>query len=107
MFAHEREQTNIERFYGSMKGFVYGIGKMSNQDDYYYAAPDGEGIGQNPYDKAIRIYHKWDIEGHVPMSAIMPYLTAGWYALDNTSWPCIKKYLEEWLRRKYKNEWKM
>lgn len=107
LFAHEREQTNIERFYGSMKGFVYGIGKMSNQDDYYYAAPDGEGIGQNPYDKAIRIYHKWDIEGHVPMSAIMPYLTAGWYALDNTSWPCIKKYLEEWLRRKYKNEWEL
>lgn len=107
LFAHERERTNIERFYGSMKGFVYGIGKMSNQDDYYYAAPDGEGIGQNPYDKAIRIYHKWDIEGHVPMSAIMPYLTAGWYALDNTSWPCIKKYLEEWLRRKYKNEWEL
>ncbi|MBR6828840.1 MAG: hypothetical protein IKM76_11950 [Prevotella sp.] len=107
LFAHEREQTNIERFYGSMKGFVYGIGKMSNQDDYYYAAPDGEGIGQNPYDKAIRIYHKWDIEGHVPMPAIMPYLTAGWYALDNTSWPCIKKYLEEWLRRKYKNEWEL
>ena len=105
LFAHEREQSNIERFYGSMKGFVYGIGKMSNQDDYYYAAPDGEGIGQNPYDKAIRIYHKWNIEGHVPMPAIMPYLTAGWYALDNTSWPCIKKYLEEWLKRKYKNEW--
>ncbi len=107
LFAHEREQTNIERYYSNMKGFVYGIGKMSNQDDYYYSAPDSEGIGQNPYDKALRIYHKWDIEGHVPMQDIMPYLTAGWYALDNTSWPCIKKYLEEWFKRKYKNKWNL
>lgn len=105
LFAHEREQSNLERHYGCMQGFVYGIGKMSDNDDYYYAAPEGEGIGQSPYDKSIRIYHKWDINGHVPMQDILPYLTAGWYALDNTSWPCIKKYLEEWLRRKYKNEW--
>lgn len=105
LFAHEREQSNIERYYGSMNGFVFGIGKISSQDDFYYAAPEGSGIGQSPFDKAIRIYHKWDIQGHVPMQDIMPYLTAGWYALDNTSWPCIKKYLEEWLKRKYKNEW--
>ena len=104
LFAHEREQSNMERYYGGMNGFIYGIGKMS-EDEYYYAAPDSEGIGQSPYDKAIRLYHKWDIQGHVPMQDIVPYLTAGWYALDNTSWPCIKKYLEEWLKRKYKNEW--
>lgn len=104
LFAHEREQSNIERYYGGMNSFVFGIGKI-HQDDYYYAAPEGEGIGQSPFDKAIRVYHKWDIQGHVPMQDIMPYLTAGWYALDNTSWPCIKKYLEEWLKRKYKNNW--
>lgn len=86
---------------------LFGIGKLSDGDDYYYAAPDGEGIGQNPFDKAIRIFHKWDVQGSLPMPNIIPYLTAGWYALDNTSWPCIKKYLEEWLKRKYKNEWNL
>lgn len=106
LFAHEREQSNMERYYGGMNGFIYGIGKMS-EDEYYYAAPDSGGIGQSPYDKAIRLYHKWDIQCHVPMQDIIPYLTAGWYALDNTSWPCIKKYLEEWLKRKYKNEWNL
>lgn len=107
LFAHEREQANLERYYGNMKGLVFGIGKLSDGDDYYYAAPDGEGIGQNPFDKAIRIFHKWDVQGSLPMPNIIPYLTAGWYALDNTSWPCIKKYLEEWLKRKYKNEWNL
>ena len=107
LFAHEREQLNLERYYGNMKGFAYGIGKMADSDEYYYTAPNGEGIGQSPFEKAVRIYHKWDIQGHVPMQDIMPYLTAGWYALDNTPWPCVKKYLEEWLRRKYKNGWNL
>ena len=105
LFAHEREQENLERYYGNMKGIVFGVGKLSDKDDYYYAAPDGEGIGQNPFDKAIRIFRKWDVQGSLPTADIIPYLTAGWYTLDNTSWPCIKKYLEEWLKRKYKNKW--